>query len=114
MNNKNVSQQARLAIHGRVPIPTVMYSGENWLWQKKNESGINAVEMRLLRSTCGVPRKALLKGKRTCQPPERRWSLPSKDTHSTSSKVASGHDITGFLVTNRIYEEKASRIIDGK
>ncbi|GBP21250.1 hypothetical protein EVAR_84377_1 [Eumeta japonica] len=30
---------------------------ESWVWQKKNESRINAVEMRSLRSTCGVSRK---------------------------------------------------------
>ncbi|GBP87516.1 hypothetical protein EVAR_86553_1 [Eumeta japonica] len=31
-----------------------MYCGEGWVWQKKNESRINAVEMRSLRSVRGV------------------------------------------------------------
>ncbi|GBP61917.1 hypothetical protein EVAR_41732_1 [Eumeta japonica] len=34
-----------------------MYDSENWVWRKKNEIRINAVEMRPLRSTCGVSRK---------------------------------------------------------
>ncbi|GBP84324.1 hypothetical protein EVAR_61541_1 [Eumeta japonica] len=34
-----------------------MYGSESWVGQKKNESRINAVEMRSLRSTCGVSRK---------------------------------------------------------
>ncbi|GBP70539.1 hypothetical protein EVAR_47922_1 [Eumeta japonica] len=34
-----------------------MYGSENCVWQKKNESRINAVEIRSLRSMCGVSRK---------------------------------------------------------
>ncbi|GBP27034.1 hypothetical protein EVAR_11269_1 [Eumeta japonica] len=34
-----------------------MYGSEGWAWQKKNESKINALEMRSLRSMCGVSRK---------------------------------------------------------
>ncbi|GBP32165.1 hypothetical protein EVAR_80933_1 [Eumeta japonica] len=57
VNRKSVFKQARLAIHNGVPIPTLMYGSESWVWQKKNESRINAVEMRSLRSICGVSRK---------------------------------------------------------
>ncbi|GBP36063.1 Trehalase [Eumeta japonica] len=49
MNSKNVSRQAHLAIHNGVLIPTLSGSG-SWVWQKKNESRMNAVEMRSLRS----------------------------------------------------------------
>ncbi|GBP60318.1 hypothetical protein EVAR_26730_1 [Eumeta japonica] len=38
-----------------------MYGSESWVWQKKNESRINAAEMRSLRSTCGVSRKDICK-----------------------------------------------------
>ncbi|GBP39396.1 hypothetical protein EVAR_95848_1 [Eumeta japonica] len=31
-----------------------MYGSESCVWQKKNESRINAVEMRSLRNMCGV------------------------------------------------------------
>ena len=34
-------------------VPTIMYGSETWTWLKKDESGINAVEMRSLRRMCG-------------------------------------------------------------
>ncbi|GBP93461.1 hypothetical protein EVAR_65598_1 [Eumeta japonica] len=48
MNSKSVSRQAHWAIHG-VLIPTLIYGSESWVWQKKYESRINAVEMPSLR-----------------------------------------------------------------
>ncbi|GBP62244.1 hypothetical protein EVAR_44652_1 [Eumeta japonica] len=57
MNNKSVSRQACLAIHKWVLIPTPMKSSESWVWQKKNESRINVVEMQSLRSICEVSQK---------------------------------------------------------
>ncbi|GBP77341.1 hypothetical protein EVAR_54713_1 [Eumeta japonica] len=47
--------KARLAIHNGVLIP--MYGSESWIWQKKNDSRINAVETGSLRSMCAVSRK---------------------------------------------------------
>ncbi|GBP47546.1 Arf-GAP with coiled-coil, ANK repeat and PH domain-containing protein 2 [Eumeta japonica] len=38
-------------------IPTLIYGSESRVWQKKNGSQINAVEMRALRSMCGVSQK---------------------------------------------------------
>ncbi|GBP45683.1 hypothetical protein EVAR_35951_1 [Eumeta japonica] len=55
MNSKSVSKRARLAVHNRVIIPSL---SESRVWQKKNESGINAVEIRWLRSMCGNTRAA--------------------------------------------------------
>ncbi|GBP78172.1 hypothetical protein EVAR_99208_1 [Eumeta japonica] len=40
-----------------VPNLTLIYGSRNWVWQKKNESGINALVMRSLRNTCGVSLK---------------------------------------------------------
>ncbi|GBP00240.1 hypothetical protein EVAR_859_1 [Eumeta japonica] len=57
MNGKNVSQQARLAIHNGVLIPTLLCGSENWVWQGKTENRIYAVEMRSVRSMCGVFRR---------------------------------------------------------
>ncbi|GBP51222.1 hypothetical protein EVAR_85434_1 [Eumeta japonica] len=34
-----------------------MYGSKSWVWQEKNESNINPVEMRSLRSMCGVSQK---------------------------------------------------------
>ncbi|GBP49979.1 hypothetical protein EVAR_37064_1 [Eumeta japonica] len=38
-------------------IHTLICGSVSWVWQKKNESRINAMEMRSLRSMCGVSRK---------------------------------------------------------
>ncbi|GBP15763.1 hypothetical protein EVAR_93945_1 [Eumeta japonica] len=55
---KSISRQAPLAIHNGVQISTlVLYGSKSWVWQKKNESGINAVELRpFLDSMCEVSR----------------------------------------------------------
>ncbi|GBP30976.1 hypothetical protein EVAR_81874_1 [Eumeta japonica] len=54
MISKSVSRQALLAVHNGILIPTIMYGSESWVWQKKNESRINAVEMRSLRYMYGM------------------------------------------------------------
>ena len=54
MNSRKVSNKARLAVHEGVLVPTLMYGSESWVWQKKHESRINAVEMRALRSMLEV------------------------------------------------------------
>ncbi|GBP27693.1 hypothetical protein EVAR_12739_1 [Eumeta japonica] len=57
MNSKIISRQAHFNIHSGVLIPKLMYGCENWVWQKKNKSGIKTMEMRSLRSTYGVSQK---------------------------------------------------------
>ncbi|GBP93311.1 Wilms tumor protein homolog B [Eumeta japonica] len=57
INSKSVSRQACLPFNNGVLISTVIYGSKSWEWQKKNESRINAVQLRLLRSMCGVSRK---------------------------------------------------------
>ncbi|GBP09875.1 hypothetical protein EVAR_92428_1 [Eumeta japonica] len=57
MSSKSVSQQARLAIHNGVLIPTLIYGSEGWVWQKKNKRRINVVKMRFLRNMCAVSLK---------------------------------------------------------
>ncbi|XP_060809954.1 uncharacterized protein LOC132904043 [Amyelois transitella] len=54
MSSQKLSKKARLAVHRGVLVPTLMYGSESWVWQKKHESRINAVEMRALRSMLGV------------------------------------------------------------
>jgi len=51
--NKKLSNEAKLAVHNGVLIPTLMYGSEAWNWQRKDESRLNAVEMRSLRRMCG-------------------------------------------------------------
>ncbi|CAG4960734.1 unnamed protein product [Parnassius apollo] len=50
MKNQNVSKKVRMVIHNAVLVPTLMYGIESWVWQKKHEIRINAVEMRSLRN----------------------------------------------------------------
>ncbi|CAK1580205.1 unnamed protein product [Parnassius mnemosyne] len=54
MSSRKVSNKASLVVHERVLVPTLMYGSESWVWQKKHESRINAVEMRAFRSMIGV------------------------------------------------------------
>ncbi|XP_049870886.1 uncharacterized protein LOC126370141 [Pectinophora gossypiella] len=54
VSSQCISQDARMAVHNAVLVPTLKYGSECWVWQKKHESRINAVEMRSLRSICGV------------------------------------------------------------
>ncbi|GBP35362.1 hypothetical protein EVAR_20735_1 [Eumeta japonica] len=46
MNSKSVSRQVRLAVRNGILILTLIYGSESRVWQKKNESRINAVKMR--------------------------------------------------------------------
>lgn len=57
MASRTVSKEARLAVHNSVFVPTLMYGSESWVWQKKHASKVNACEMRVLRSICGVTRR---------------------------------------------------------
>ncbi|KAM3959351.1 LOW QUALITY PROTEIN: uncharacterized protein ACR2FA_006652 [Aphomia sociella] len=52
--SQNVFKKARLAVHNSVLIPTLMYGSESWVWQKRHESRINAVEIHSLRSMSGI------------------------------------------------------------
>ncbi|GBP28602.1 hypothetical protein EVAR_85801_1 [Eumeta japonica] len=54
IDSKSISRKERLAIRNEVLIPTLMNGTECWVWQKKNESRINAVVIRSLRSMCGA------------------------------------------------------------
>jgi hypothetical protein len=54
MSSRVVSKKAQLAVHDGVLLPTVMYGTERWVWQKQHTSGVNAVEMRALRSLIGI------------------------------------------------------------
>ena len=51
---RNVSTAARLAVHNAVLVPTLLYGSEMWVLHKKNERKMNTVEIRSLRSICGV------------------------------------------------------------
>ena len=45
MRRRNVSTDARLAVHNAVLVLTLLYGSETWVLQKKNERKMNAVEI---------------------------------------------------------------------
>ena len=53
MKSRSVSIPAKKLMHQAILLPTLMYGSESWTWLKKDECGINAVEMRSLRRMCG-------------------------------------------------------------
>ena len=53
VRSKNVSLQAKKLMHNAILLPSITYGSETWTWLKKDESSINAVEMRSLRRMCG-------------------------------------------------------------
>ena len=53
----NVSRNARLSVYNDVLVPTLMYGSEWWVWIKKHERRITAVEMRYLRGVFGYTRR---------------------------------------------------------
>ncbi|GBP49869.1 Protein YIF1B-B [Eumeta japonica] len=104
-NSKTVSQQSRLAIHNGVLIPTLMYGGKSWLWQKKNESRINAVEMRSLRSMCRVSRKDKCRNNDEWmvkydqeQPVQPRYDLNAPDLYIPSMGYVTYVLLAGFML----------------
>ncbi|GBP63020.1 hypothetical protein EVAR_43768_1 [Eumeta japonica] len=88
-----------------------MYGSESWLWQKKNESGINAVEMRSLRSVCGVSRKG------RCRNSDVSERCGLKEDVVTSMSRWFGH-LEGMneirLTTKQIYRANACDVKVGK
>ena len=45
MRRQNVSTAVYLVVHNTVLVPTLLYSSEMWVLQKKTERNMNAVEM---------------------------------------------------------------------
>ncbi|GBP34096.1 hypothetical protein EVAR_28229_1 [Eumeta japonica] len=57
INGNELSLQARLDVYNGIVVPSLIYRRGRWARQKKNGSRINEVEMRPLRSMCGVSSK---------------------------------------------------------
>ena len=54
--NQNLSKNVRLAVHGGVLIPTLMYGSEAWTVNESELSKVHTVEMDYLRSMIGKKR----------------------------------------------------------
>ncbi|GBP45911.1 hypothetical protein EVAR_41212_1 [Eumeta japonica] len=91
IRRKTVFRQARSTVHNGVLvfIFTVLCDGESWVWRKKNESKINAMELKSLNHMCdGV----ILEDK--CENIDRRerWGLTEKGCMNGYSQVDTTND----------------------
>ena len=46
-----------MSVYNGVLVPTLMYASECWMWMRKHERRVTAVEMRYLRGVCGYTRR---------------------------------------------------------
>ncbi|GBP40204.1 hypothetical protein EVAR_37605_1 [Eumeta japonica] len=93
----------RLSIHNGAIIPMLMYGSESWAWQEENESRINAVEMRSLRSMCGVCRKG------RCRNSNVRELCDLKDVVTRVKRGMSDNELLILLV--QVSKKKAWSIL---
>ena len=56
MKGRTVSMEVKKGLRDGVIIPTITYASETWVWNERQRSRIQAVEMSYLRTACGVSR----------------------------------------------------------
>lgn len=54
LNNKEVSKKTKIVVFDAIYIPTLTYGSETWVTNKRQESRLQAAEMKYLRRTEGV------------------------------------------------------------
>jgi hypothetical protein len=67
--------KAKTVLHDMILIPTLMYGSETWAWTKKDESGINAVEMRPLKRIANVILTDRTRNERVREMCGLKWSI---------------------------------------
>lgn len=53
LGHKNIDMEVKMMIHGVITVPIITYASENWTVRKKDETRINAIEMKHLRRIAG-------------------------------------------------------------
>ena len=53
MSERTVSMEVKKQLRDSVIVPTITYAGETWVWNGRQRSRIQAVEMSYLRGACG-------------------------------------------------------------
>ncbi len=54
MKGRTVSMEVKKGLCDGIIVPTITYASETWVWNERQRSSIEAVEMRYLRSACAV------------------------------------------------------------
>ncbi len=54
MRGRTVSMEVKKGQRDGIIVLTMTYARETWVWNERQRSGIQAVEMSYLRSACGV------------------------------------------------------------
>lgn len=52
--NKNITKNRKLNIYDVMVKSLVLYGGENWRWTERDKDRLNALEMDVLRRSCGI------------------------------------------------------------
>ena len=56
MRERTVSNNVKKGLRDGIIVPTLTYASETWVWNERQRSRIQAVEMSFLRGACGVGR----------------------------------------------------------
>ncbi len=56
MKGRTVSMEVKKGLRDGITVPTIIYANETWVWNDRQRSRIQAVEMSYLRSACRVQR----------------------------------------------------------
>ncbi len=56
MKGRTVSMEAKKRLCDGISVPTITYASEAWVWNERQRSRIQAVEMSYLRSAYGIRR----------------------------------------------------------
>ena len=56
MRERTVSNDVKKGLRDGIIVPTLTYASETWVWNERQRSRIQAVEMSFLRGACGVGR----------------------------------------------------------
>ena len=51
---KEVGMRVKKGLYESIVVPTVMYGGESWGLRKKENNGLNVMEINCLRNMCRV------------------------------------------------------------
>ena len=105
-NVRSVNVRAKRELYERVVVPTVMYGSEAWGLRVKERRKLDVMEMRCLRSMCGVTRMDRLRNEVV----RERVGVDEKLSERVDRKVLKwyGHveRMSGERLTKRVYRSE--------